>query len=255
MTKPLMFIDQFGPANQYELSFIKTKGFAGLFRYLGYYTHPQWGKGISIEEKDLIHSQGLGIGLNWEANPTSLSEISVSNGQRGGYDIVTEVDKLGAPTTVAIPSSIDFDIQPADFKVALAYYEAQYKEVGDRVVLGAYGKMAMLQFLKQEAPFLKFFWGPYAWSNDVVLPWLNAFQSRYNLRMAGVGVDEDEVFNLEGIWMPPGAAPTAKRQATAPEPAHWNVVVGWFPSEAKAEAAAKEITLIHHWHTEVQKIN
>lgn len=239
-----IFIDQFGPVTDAEAAQLVANGVSGVNRYLGYYTHPAWAKGCSVEEVAIIHSHGLGVGLNWEADPVNAANIQPSNGQSDGADIVTEVDNLNAPSTVGVWCSIDFNIPQTDFPLALSYFQALYKEVGTRVKLGVYAKYTLLQFLKQEAPFLAYFWEPAAWSNGVVLPWINQYQARYDVRMASHSVDVDNMHNLYGIWMPTPQKPTVPK---------FNVITGWF-DEAEATTFCDEVQTKYHYHSWVQQV-
>jgi len=246
------FVDCFSPLIRAEALALKRSGVDGVCRYLGAKTHPEWGKGITPEELHEITQAGLKVVFNWEGNSTSRAYFTAAQGKQDATDALTELSWLGVKPSpeIAVYFSVDYDAYtPEDFAAADAYFTEAGRVLSGHFELGAYGGLPVLEYLSSAAAKsgVQKFWQTIAWSGGRIFAHADLYQNVVSTKVDGVDVDVDQVY------VAPGWYPVDPPKPAPPPEQHWNVVVGWFPSEVKAEAAAKDITLVHHWHAQVVK--
>lgn len=250
MTKTLRFIDHFGNLTLAEATALKRSGIDGIIVYLCAYVHPDWMKGVTPEALAMYREIGWKVCFNYEGDPTSTSYFTPDQGKRDAEDVLTEFRWLGIAPDPAIDIyySVDYDAHLlTDFEAVDSYFVEVEREMGGKYISGSYGGLPILEYLSSGHAKSKLtkFWQTIAWSGGRLFCHANLYQNRVNTRIDGASVDVDEVLVSPGWW--PVDPP-------APPEEHWQFLTGWFPSEAKAAAAAKSVTLLHHWHTQVEKV-
>ncbi|MCL6442092.1 MAG: DUF1906 domain-containing protein [Alicyclobacillus sp.] len=220
--KPLAtFIDCFSPLTAADAKALKTHGYAGVIRYLGAKTHPEFGKGITLEELHSLTEASLKVVFNWEGNSTSRAYFTSQQGAQDAKDTLTELAYLGiAPNSnIVVYYSVDYDAYTqADFDAVDNYLVAVEKELGGTFGYGVYGGLPVLQYLSSGKAKAKptRFWQTIAWSGGRLFSHANLYQNKVETRVSGISVDVDQVL-VEPGWYPVDPPPEQKPEPTLKE--------------------------------------
>lgn len=136
MSTPTVADYSWGRPNLGEL---RSLGYVGVMRYLSWDST----KNLSRDEVTAIHAAGLWVGLNWEGtgNWAELGQ-GAHGGRAAGAEAGRQARALGAPTSVPIFVSADYDVTPDQHATIGAYLDAFADASGYPV--GIYGEGQLL---------------------------------------------------------------------------------------------------------------
>lgn len=212
MTTAQQFVDCFSPIAPDFADVLVVDSYDGACRYLGFYTHPEWGKGMDKSEASMLVSKRLRIVSVWEGNSIRAIYFSAAQGTTDGEQSLYEARMVGQQKGSAIYHSVDCDMAVQDLPRLIPHFEAIHKVVGDEYEIGVYGKAEVCTYVVEHCPFVKHQWQTAAWSGGKLAPNVALYQDKFNVSIKGHSVDVDEVKGDIGAW------PVVK-PATKPTPA------------------------------------
>lgn len=170
-------------------------GYRFACRYLSYDTT---GKNLTVDEVQALHAAGLSIVLNWE-----YAQSAALRGFIQGHDDAqaarAQRAQIGAPNTVPVYFSVDFNATAADMPEVLSYVAGCVSVLGYDGV-GVYGSDAVIAAVAN-ANACKWLWQTYAWSNGTWDSRAHIQQTRNGVPFAGVSIDQDESMTVDfGQW-------------------------------------------------------
>lgn len=174
------------------VSALKAAGAIAVARYL-----TGDGKALTAGEAAELHAAGIGIVLNFEADPGDAL-LGAAKGAANGQIARAAANALGAGG-LPIYYSVDRDITTAgQFDAVLAYLHAADNAAqpsrcyAEYDVVTRFGRPA---------------WQTIAWSNEELSPLAVFYQWAINQTLDGSAVDYDEVIDAAslGAWWPPGS--------------------------------------------------
>lgn len=185
---------------------LKAAGITFVCRYLS--TDPA--KDINATELAALHEAGISVVLNWE----TTADFTLGGASRGMVDARSaraQANALGAPGSIPIYYSADFDVTSSQIATVLDYLHGAADAEGSKSLVGVYGGYAVVK-AAIDAGFLG--WQTYAWSGGQWDPRAVIRQTHNGQDIGGVSIDLDEAVAAEfGQWAPATAATTA---STAP---------------------------------------
>lgn len=115
---------------------LRSHGYVGVMRYLSW---DRSGKNLTRAEAQKVHAAGLWIGLNWEgAGNWSEFASGASGGTRAGTEARRQCNAIGAPASVPIFASVDYQAPRAHWQTIGAWLAAFRTASHARV--GVYGQ-------------------------------------------------------------------------------------------------------------------
>lgn len=187
-------IDCYSPITPEQAKLIKTAGRSGVGRYLGYKTRG-WDKGMTPQEVKGILAAGLKIFSVWEGESTYVGYFTYSQGLLDGAHAVTEAMWIGQPQGTVIYFAVDYDAKPADMPLIRSYFEGVRKSLGNSYKLGDYGGMCALSNVSAD-----YYWEAVGWEYGQISPRACMRQITNNSTLAGLQVDENEIYSDPGWW-------------------------------------------------------
>lgn len=178
---------------------MRAAGIEAVSRYL-------WsgGKGIDHSERAALHSAGIGIVLNFEAQPGDHL-LGAWKGRANGETARTYARALGAPKGTPIYYSCDREVFDSQMPTVLAYLEAaDDADYPSR----CYAQASVVRAYKRPA------WLTLAWSGGDVPGNAVFYQYAINQTFRGSAVDYCTILNRSelGAWWPAGQQPTPPSQ-------------------------------------------
>lgn len=122
-----------------DLAALRRAGYVGIIRYLSW----DGSKNLTRGEVERAWDAGLWVALNWEGwgdlrefggNPA----VGAQNGRAAGTEAKRLADAMGAPASVPVFVSADYDYQPAHAPIIAAFLDA-FRQASGRPV-GIYGE-------------------------------------------------------------------------------------------------------------------
>jgi len=225
----MLFVDRFSTFTEAEVKALQKSGVDGSIAYLGAYTHPGWGKGITKETLQMYTALGWKTCFNYEGDPVSRSYFKNGQGQSDAHDVLVEFVHLGVKPTPEIDCyfSVDYNAHlPADFQVVDNYFVEVEKELDHKFTDGVYGGDPILTFLssKDARSRVSKRWQTIAWSGGKEFGNINLYQIRVDVHRAGNVVDLDVVKRTPGYYPVPKSV--NKAVPAKHEPAvHYHIVI------------------------------
>lgn len=168
-------------------------------RFVCRYLAPLSGKVLSPSERSALHAAGFSIVLNWENEAKDMLS-GYGLGATHATEALRQAEELGAPITVPIFFSVDFDALPADLEPVARYLDGAASILGHGRV-GVYGKADVIDALVPK--YATYGWQTYAWSYGRMSRKAHLLQYRNNVSMAGATVDLDRSLQEPfGAWEP-----------------------------------------------------
>lgn len=179
--------------------------------FVGRYLVPEgMGKDITEEEIAILRDAGLAILLCWELGAEAMKGGS-ARGAQDGTRARLIAERFGVPKGTCIYFAADYNVPNSDLIFAEQYIKAAQAALGGQYEAGAYGPMALVEFLSVRAIGKKY-WQCVAWSPyfmEAAQTWQYQWQgSPESVAMAQkcgiVAVDMDSCDDLRaaGMWMP-----------------------------------------------------
>lgn len=183
--------------NHPPIQAIVDGGYEFVCRYL--YGHLP-GKAITAAEVTALHAAGLGIVLNWETVPSRALGGLIA-GQEDAHAARGYADHLGAPDSVPIYFSVDFDDQSGQDSMVAAYLHGLTQYLPPERI-GVYGGLHVVSFARATG-LVRWFWQTYAWSHGHWMAGNNIEQYQNGTDLAGGQVDLNRAPSLNpGAWFP-----------------------------------------------------
>lgn len=193
---------------------LKEANCAVVFRYT---TWSGWAKSLTPGEADELHAAGIPIVANFE----STADRMKGGAAAGRADALEARGHLGddhLPTDLKVWFSADWDVQPSEVPLVLAYLNAAADVLGGVQKVGLYGGLRAVR-AAADAGFS--IWQTIAWSGGVWDPRAVARQTGAEQTVGGVQVDVNEIRDLSalGAWgyTVPDPVPTPVSPST-PDP-------------------------------------
>lgn len=171
---------------------------AGYHFAIRYLSRDTTGKNLTAAEAQTLRAAGLSIVLNWEY---------VANAALGGFiqghddavEAATQRAQVGAPNTVPVYFSVDFNASQAQMPTVMSYLAGCVNVLGHDGV-GVYGSFAVVQ-RAMDANVCRWAWQTYAWSNGAWDQRAQLRQIRNGVPFNGVSIDQDESTTVDfGQW-------------------------------------------------------
>lgn len=174
---------------------LKSQGIDYAGRYLG----TDW-KGISASEAEVIKAAGMQIISIFETNPTSRSYFTVAKGQSDAATAVSYAKSVGQPAGTTIYFTVDYGAPATDYSAIASYFSAIKGAIGPDYHVGAYGDYAVVEYLHANNV-VDYFYQTLAWSGgQEAADFINIYQYKNDVPMAGIQVDHDEILRDPGAW-------------------------------------------------------
>lgn len=125
-----------------DLHALKACGYTGVVRYLAFDNPATASKLLRADEVAAIHAAGLTIRLNWESGGDDVLGGAAA-GKLAGAEAARQANALGAPSSLPIYYSVDFDATAAQFPIIADYLTAARVASGRPV--GVYGSAALIE--------------------------------------------------------------------------------------------------------------
>lgn len=168
-------------------------------RFVCRYLAPLSGKVLSPSERHALHEAGFGIVLNWENEARDMLS-GYGLGVVHATEALRQAEDLGAPITVPIYFSVDFDATVAELEPVARYLDGAATILG-RARVGVYGKADVIDALVPDHA--AWGWQTYAWSHGRLSWKAHLLQYRNNVQLAGSTVDLDRsLMEPFGAWEP-----------------------------------------------------
>lgn len=185
-----------------------ASGCVGMVGYLSWDPSKNWTRAL-IEE---CWAAGMWAALNWEGRG-DWTEFSTGadGGARAGREAGRLAAELGAPTSLTIVVSADYDVQPAHHPAIAAWLDAFRRESGHPV--GIYGEADLVDVML-DTGHASYGWqtNAYGWSGGRISDKAGLVQIYGNAGM-GAEVDENRLRDAAGIaWYAHGPSPSAPVQ-------------------------------------------
>lgn len=181
-------------------------------------------KDLSAPEIAMLHGAGISIVLNYETSGTFMQ-----GGYAAGLAMARwageQATSLGAPASVPIYYSADFNATPDQISGVLDFMHGAADAEGSKDRVGVYGSFAVVE--AAAAAGFKYLWQTYAWSAGQWSAHAVLRQVNNDQKLGGVSVDLDEAMAQDyGQWAPTDAPtpppvaspgrPSLKQGATGP---------------------------------------
>jgi len=190
-----------------DTSSLKSAGIGFVCRYLS--TDPS--KNLTATELSALHGAGISVVLNWETT-AQMALRGYQGGLADGRTARAQAQALGAPASVPIYYSVDFDATLAQISTVLDYLHGVADAEGSKDLVGVYGGYDTVAATL--AAGFRYAWQTFAWSGNPT-KWHGSAsirQTAVDNYIGGVQVDLDEAMTDEyGQW--PAAS-------TVPQPAN-----------------------------------
>lgn len=176
---------------------LAAQGYRFVSRYLSWDTT---GKNLTADELVRLHGAGLSVMLNWEYNPRAASH-GYDQGVADATEALRQADALGAPPTVAIYFSVDWDASIGDLPAICDYFRGVLSVLPDERV-GVYGGLRVVLDITNHWPAM-YGWQTYAWSGGIWAEAAHVRQVRNSVPTPYGGIDEDVALVSDfGQWQP-----------------------------------------------------
>jgi Domain of unknown function (DUF1906) len=184
-------------------SVLAASGYTFASRYLSYDTT---GKNISAGEAQALHDAGIDVVLNWESSAAAPLG-GYSTGVAHATHAVALAAEVGAPASLPIYFSVDFDVTAAQFAAVDAYFDG-VAAILPVERIGAYGGIRTIAHLFDRGR-ITYGWQTYAWSGGQWDPRAQVRQVDNGLTIDGAAVDLDVALADDfGQWSAAGPAAT-----------------------------------------------
>lgn len=183
---------------------LKAAGCSVVIRYT---TWSGWGKSLTPGEADELHAAGIPIAANFESTADRMKGGAAA-GRADALEVVGHLRDDHLPTNLKVWFSADWDVQPSEVALVLAYLNAAASVLGGVQKVGLYGG---LRAVKAAADAGFAIWQTVAWSGGVWDPRAVARQTGAEQTVGSVRVDVNEIRDLAalGAWGGPSPAPTS----------------------------------------------
>jgi len=185
------------------LATFAAKGCVGVMGYLSFDPSKNWTKALVDE----CHAAGMWVGLNWEGTG-GWDEFAggASAGRRAGQAASNQADALGAPSSVPIFVSADYDVQPWQHVVIAQWLDAFKTASGHPV--GIYGEADLIDVMLDTGhAVVAWQTNAYGWSGGRISAKASLVQF-YGNGGLGAEVDENRVRDASKFaWHPDGRPP------------------------------------------------
>lgn len=178
---------------------------AGCSVVIRYTTWSGWAKSLTPNEADELHAAGIPVVANFESTGDRMKGGAAA-GRADALEVVGHLRDDHLPTDLKVWFSADWDVQPSEVALVLAYLSAAASVLGGVQKVGLYGG---LRAVKAAADAGFAIWQTVAWSGGVWDPRAVARQTGAEQTVGGVRVDVNEIENLAGLgaWGGPAPAP------------------------------------------------
>lgn len=179
---------------------LKAAGCSVVFRYT---TWSGWAKSLAPGEADELHAAGIPIAANFESTADRMRGGAAA-GRADALEARGHLSDDHLPADLKIWFSADWDVQPSEVPLVLAYLGAASDVLGGVQKVGCYGG---LRAVKAAADAGFAIWQTVAWSGGVRDPRAAALQTGAEQTVGGVVVDVNEINDLAalGAWGGPNA--------------------------------------------------
>lgn len=203
-------IDCATPLTAADCAALKAEGIQVVGRYLGAKSRG-YAKGLTPEEEQAIHAEGIHIVAIFEGDPVAVSDFTREQGIADAKAAVEDAKWLGQPAFTAIYLTVDYPAAPADMPIIQDYVsaaEAVLHNAGYQI--GIYGGARVIDSIRA-----LYYFQTCAWSGSEVSARADIYQHP-SQTLGNLQVDKDDVFAQPGWW-----AAEAARSApvTTPLPA------------------------------------
>lgn len=192
---------------------IRAEGYAFAGRYLVPNVGDLAWKALTRAEAEAITGAGLRLLTVWET-AADRAKGGASAGASDGAAACAVARQIAMPEGGIIYFAVDYDAQPAEYRVIAEYLISARQQTGPYEV-GVYGSYGVVEDMAARGV-CRGFWQCVAWSYGKRSPNLTVYQGGYGQRVAGVDIDVNECPDMDaaGIWTYPAAekaeAPTAE---------------------------------------------
>ncbi len=189
-------------------------------RYLSWDSPRSVGKNFNAAaERDSLLGNGIDIILNWEYDARD-SLRGAAGGTTDGTEARRQAKFSGYPFGAFLPSSMDWDVTPAQKPTCLAYART-FSAACPEYQYGPYGGYWIVKYLL-DAGAAGDAWQAYAWSGGLWDPRPSFRQVKNGVKIGGADTDLDIMVKPARTWLHPGTplgpAPTP---IAAPAPAQY----------------------------------
>lgn len=189
-----------------SIAALKTAGVHFVSRYLSWDRPGSAGKNFNVTtEKAPLLNAGIDIILNWEYDAQDALR-GAAGGTIDGREAARQAAYSGYPRGAELPSSMDWDVTPAQKPTCLAYaraFAAELKAGGWKY--DVYGGYWIVKYLfDQKAIFNG--WQTYAWSAGLWDPRATFRQVHNGVRIGGADCDLDIMIGQAHTWLHPDGA-------------------------------------------------
>jgi len=216
MLKAVDTITDISPAKALAL---RQAGVDAFFGYLG-----PWSKCFPPVRVKVLLDAGFWLGSFFEANGTGPAAFSAATGRADAQLALTHAKNLGQPKGSGICPAVDYDAQPQDFDRIRAYLNGWWSVIGGMYKLGLYGNPAVLEAFRGEVDYLI---QPSAWSGNIRVPGIAAYQHSVSTTLAGISVDIDEVYDVSILWNREGVGKLPDQTPADVKGTQWEAVANW----------------------------
>jgi LysM repeat protein len=164
--------------------------------YVGRYLPTSAWKGLTGGEVKAIKNAGMKIVSIYETAPVRRSYFSYARGVQDAQKAASLANGLGQPKGSAIYFTVDYDAGQGDIDEIRQYLKGIKSALKDYKI-GLYGSFSVIESLQGYVDYL---YQTYAWSGGRVSQYAAIHQYRNGQRLAGVGVDFNDVRKECGSW-------------------------------------------------------
>ena len=174
---------------------IKASGYDFVCRYLVPPTMA-W-KDLTAQEARNICDAGLKILCVFEATADRVKGGAAA-GTNDGLTARMLAEAMGMPITAYIYFAVDYEAPASDIAMIDAYLRAARAQTGTYEI-GVYGPYSVIEAIATRGA-CKGFWQCFAWSYGKVSDHRMVYQYKAGQTVAGIAVDLDEAYSLDGLW-------------------------------------------------------
>lgn len=178
---------------------IRASGFTYAMRYVK--TPGDNGKGLTVAERDDLHSNGVGIGLVFETSANRHLDGYFAGQYDASQYVAPQLRLLDWPQNRPVYFAVDFDAMGEALEKVRDYQLGVLSILGSLQRVGIYGGYEVVRDA-HDREYAGWFWQSLAWQHGRgVYPNANLFQYQNGQILNGAAVDYNRSINPDfGIW-------------------------------------------------------